>query len=79
MHETNLVLGLVAIVALGVAAVWTAWRTRVPAILLMSLAGLIAGPVLGLIDPSEDLGSLFQPVISLCVAVILFEGGLSLQ
>jgi len=79
LHETNLVLGLVAIVALGVAAVWTAWRTRVPAILLMSLAGLIAGPVLGLIDPSEDLGSLFQPVISLCVAVILFEGGLSLQ
>jgi len=79
LHETNLVLGLVAIVALGVAAVWAAWRTRVPAILLMSLAGLIAGPVLGLIDPSEDLGSLFQPVISLCVAVILFEGGLSLQ
>ncbi len=79
MHQQYLILGLVAVVALGVLALWAAWRTRVPAILLMSLAGLIAGPVLGLIDPSEDLGSLFQPTISLCVAVILFEGGLSLQ
>lgn len=70
---------LVMVVALGVAAQWLAWRYRVPAIVLLALAGLIAGPVLGWVRPSEDIGPLLRPVISLCVAVILFEGGLNLR
>lgn len=45
----------------------------------MLIAGVIAGPVTGLIDPQRDFGALQQPIIKLAVAVILFEGGLSLN
>jgi len=65
--------------ALGIAAQWLAWRFRLPAIVLLSAAGLLAGPVFGVINPREDFGDLLRPVIGLAVAVILFEGGLTLN
>ncbi len=65
--------------ALGVGAQWVAWRFRFPAIILLALAGLIIGPVTGWINPSELFGSHLQSLVSLCVAIILFEGGLSLH
>ena len=64
---------------LGIGAQWIAWRTGKPAIALMLIAGVLAGPVTGLIDPQRDFGALQQPIIKLAVAVILFEGGLSLN
>ncbi|HEX6928139.1 MAG TPA: sodium:proton antiporter [Gammaproteobacteria bacterium] len=67
------------VVGLGLLAQWVAWRIRLPAIVLLLAIGLCAGPVLGLINPSEDFDEFLRPVISLCVAVILFTGGLSLQ
>jgi NhaP-type Na+/H+ or K+/H+ antiporter len=70
---------IVAVAALGVAAQWLAWRLKMPAIIFLAAAGLIAGPGLGLIHPSEEFGDFLRPVVSLCVAIILFEGGLSLQ
>lgn len=63
----------------GVSAQWLAWRFRLPAIVLMLAAGLILGPVTGIFVPSRDLGSIIGPMISLAVAVILFEGGLTLS
>ncbi|AUH62965.1 cation:proton antiporter [Paracoccus zhejiangensis] len=63
----------------GVAAQWLAWRFRLPAIVLMLAAGLILGPVTGIFVPSRDIGDLVAPMISLAVAVILFEGGLTLS
>ena len=65
--------------AVGVGSQWLAWRLRLPAIVLMLAAGLIAGPGVGLIDPDAVLGDLFRPVVAVAVAVILFEGGLSLK
>lgn len=65
--------------ALGVGSQWVGWRFRIPAIVVMSIAGLLAGPVLGLIDPAEDFGQLFDPIISIAVAIILFEGSLNLD
>ncbi|MCA0043674.1 cation:proton antiporter [Celeribacter litoreus] len=65
--------------ALGVGAQWVAWRFKLPAIVLMLAAGLIVGPMTGVLDPQRDLGTLVQPLISLAVAVILFEGGLTLD
>ena len=65
--------------ALGVGAQWAAWRLRMPAIVLMLLAGLLIGPVLGVFDPSRDIGPLMGPMISIAVAIILFEGGLTLN
>ncbi len=70
---------LALIGVLGIGAQWIAWRTGRPAIALMLIAGVLAGPVTGLIDPQRDFGALQQPIIKLAVAVILFEGGLSLS
>lgn len=78
-HFTDIANALVLILALGVAAQWVAWRLRMPAIVLFCVAGVVFGPVLGMVTPSETLGDIFRPVVSLCVAVILFEGGLSLH
>ncbi|WP_417239172.1 cation:proton antiporter [Celeribacter halophilus] len=65
--------------ALGVGSQWLAWRLKLPAIVLMLAAGLIVGPALDILDPQRDIGDLVQPLISLAVAVILFEGGLTLD
>lgn len=75
-HE---LVGLVLILTTGVAAQWLAWRLRLPAILLLLTAGMIAGPVTGLLDPDALFGELLLPGVSLAVALILFEGGLSLR
>jgi len=75
---------LAAIGVLGIGAQWVAWRTGWPAIVLMLAAGFLAGPVaasLGyqLIDPQAAFGDLLVPAINIGVALILFEGGLSLD
>lgn len=69
---------------------WLAWRLRLPAILLLLLAGLLIGPASAwmaghgwiaqrLVDPDDLFGGLLLPVVSLSVAIILFEGGLTLD
>ena len=63
----------------GVGAQWLAWRFRLPAIVLMLAAGLLLGPVTGIFVPARDIGDLIKPMIALAVAVILFEGGLTLS
>ena len=79
--ETGLdpVAALAVIGCLGVGAQWVAWRLKVPAIVLMLAAGILAGPVFGVLDPARDMGTLMAPMISIAVAVILFEGGLTLN
>lgn len=69
---------------LGIGAQWIAWRTGWPAIVLMLAAGFLAGPVAGelgfrLLDPEAAFGDFLTPAISIGVALILFEGGLSLD
>ena len=78
MHEDPLVL-LAGVIVGGVAAQWIAWRTRLPAILFLLAAGILAGPVTGLFDPDAVFGDLLFPAVSLAVAVILFEGALTLR
>jgi NhaP-type Na+/H+ or K+/H+ antiporter len=50
-----------------------------PAIVLMLVAWIIIGPVLGVFDPTRDIGPLMGPIISIALAIILFEGGLTLN
>ena len=78
MEEHHISFALVSIVALGVGAQWLAWRLRLPAIVILAAVGLLAGQ-LGVVDPSATFGHALPPIISLCVAVILFEGGLNLH
>lgn len=69
----------VLILAVGIGAQWLAWRTNLPAIVLLAAAGLLIGPVAGLVPTGPEVAALVQPAVGLCVAIILFEGGLSLQ
>ncbi|MFW6041887.1 MAG: cation:proton antiporter, partial [Guyparkeria sp.] len=78
MHDTIL-LSLTAIVVLGIAAQWLAWRVKVPPILFLLLIGIALGPVFGLLEPDELFGDLLFPIVSLAVGVILFEGSLTLR
>ncbi|PWE33978.1 sodium:proton exchanger [Maritimibacter sp. 55A14] len=73
------VTGIALVGLLGVGAQWLAWRLRMPAIVLMLVAGLVVGPVLGVFDPARDIGPLMQPFVAIAVAIILFEGGLTLN
>lgn len=50
-----------------------------PAILLLLLFGVLAGPVANILDPDLVFGELLFPLVSVSVAIILFEGGLSLR
>jgi len=78
VSETTLV-AIVTIVVFGAAAQWLAWRIRLPSILLLLVGGFVAGPVTGLVEPDGLLGDLLLPLVSLSVALILYEGGLTLK
>jgi len=77
--EEHAVIAVAIIATLGIGAQWLAWRIKLPAIILLIMAGLLAGPVTGWVSPSRDLGELLYPFIAMSVAIILFEGGLSLR
>ncbi|NNM00544.1 MAG: sodium:proton antiporter [Gammaproteobacteria bacterium] len=77
--EHHLVQVIVTVAFAGMLSQWLAWRFKVPAIVLLTLMGLLLGPVSGLLDPDQDFGALLRPLVQLSVAVILFEGGLSLR
>lgn len=78
MHQ-SIIFGMAIIVILGITAQWLAWRFKIPAILLLLIFGFLAGPVTGFIRPDELFGELLFPFVSVSVAIILFEGGLSLK
>ena len=97
-HITNMLPFKIALIGtLGIGAQWLAWRLQRPAIVLMSIAGLIFGPLLGWLltmglpgplhdtidmfwlDPVNDFGPVYRPMIGIAVAIILFEGGLNLR
>ncbi|MGH8739170.1 MAG: cation:proton antiporter, partial [Burkholderiales bacterium] len=70
---------LAGLLLLGFGAQWLAWRFKLPAILFLLLLGLLLGPVTGAFDPDAMFGRLLLPFVSLAVAVILFEGSLTLR
>ncbi|WP_299860896.1 sodium:proton antiporter [uncultured Hoeflea sp.] len=75
----DIVLKLAVIGAAGIAAQWFAWRLQLPAIVLLLAAGFVAGPATGFLDPATDFGDIYRPMVSIAVAIILFEGGLTLN
>ncbi len=86
-------LELAGIIILGILAQWVAWKFKIPAILPLILTGLFVGPFSTLI--SADGNKWIEPVwngqlglfpgeslfnfVSLSIALILFEGGLTLK
>lgn len=75
----SIALQIALLLMLGVICQWLAWRLRLPAILPLLVAGLVLGPGLGVMDPDAVLGELLFPLVSLGVAVVLFEGSLTLR
>ncbi|WP_394175824.1 cation:proton antiporter [Thalassotalea litorea] len=72
-----LILGLIGL--LGFCCQWLAWRVNLPAILFLLLTGVLIGPTFHLVDVDALFGDLLFPFISLSVAIILFEGSLTLK
>ncbi len=68
---------IAGVLLLGMAAQWLAWRLRLPSILLLLAFGFIAGRLVTF-DTSAHQEALFS-LVSLAVATILLEGGLSLN
>ena len=78
MNEEKLI-EFASIIILGIAAQWIAWRIKFPSILFLLLLGFLAGPVTGFLNPDKLMGDLLLPIVSISVALILFEGGLTLR
>ena len=68
-----------AILGLSAVAQWLGWRFKIPSILILLTTGFLIGPVFGLIDIKELFGDLLKPLVSASVAILLFEGGLTLR
>lgn len=70
---------LASIIVLGIVAQWLAWRLRFPSIIFFLIFGFIAGPITNFLHPDAIMGDLLLPIVSISVALILFEGGLTLR
>ncbi|OZB06858.1 MAG: sodium:proton exchanger, partial [Marinobacter sp. 34-60-7] len=77
--QASIALILASIGVISLACQWLAWRSRMPAILFLLIGGIVAGPVTGFLNPEAVFGDLLFPFISLAVAIILFEGSLTLR
>jgi NhaP-type Na+/H+ or K+/H+ antiporter len=77
--SSQIFIGIGLIFGLAVACQVAASRFRIPAIVLLLPAGFIAGIATSTVNPNKLFGSAFTPMVSLAVAVILFDGGLDLD
>ena len=72
-------LSLVAVGLLSIGCQFLAYKIRLPAILPLLIVGIVVGPVFGVLNADTLFGDLLFPVVSLSVAIILFEGSLTLK
>ena len=79
MSQESIFFIIAGLLAASTLCQWGAWRVRLPAIIFLLLTGILAGPVLGLLRPEQLLGEFLFPFISISVAIILFEGSLTLR
>jgi len=73
---------VIALSVIGIVAIlcqWFAWWVKLPAILFLLLSGIVLGPLTGWLEPEKLFGDLLLPMVSLSVAIMLFEGSLTLK
>jgi NhaP-type Na+/H+ or K+/H+ antiporter len=75
----EILLGLGLIMVLAVGSQVLASVLRVPALIILLPAGFIAGALTSDVNPQQLLGPAFEPLVSLAVAVILYDAGLGLE
>jgi NhaP-type Na+/H+ or K+/H+ antiporter len=71
--------GLGLTVALAVGSQVLGRSLRIPALIVLLPVGFVAGWLTDDINPNNLLGATFQPLVSLAVAVILYDAGLGLD
>lgn len=78
-NSFEITIQIVLTVLAGISAQVIGEYLKVPSIIFLLLFGIGLGPDgIGLVHP-QDLGIGLEVLVSLCVALILFEGGLSLE
>ncbi|HJY73743.1 MAG TPA: cation:proton antiporter [Streptosporangiaceae bacterium] len=79
MTTNQILTGVGLILALAVGSQVLASRLRIPAIIVLLPAGFVAGALTSDVNPQKLLGPAFEPLVSLSVAIILYDAGLSLD
>ncbi|WP_369244011.1 cation:proton antiporter [Streptomyces sp. R41] len=79
MTTDQVLTGLGLIVVLAVGSQVLASRLRIPALIVLLPVGFTAGALTDAVNPERLLGSTFSPLVSLAVAVILYDAGLGLD
>jgi NhaP-type Na+/H+ or K+/H+ antiporter len=79
VSTNQLLIGLGLTVVLAVGSQVLASRLRLPALIVLLPVGFAAGALTSDVNPSKLLGPVFQPMVSLAVAVILYDAGLGLD
>ena len=79
MSTDQILAGIGLILVLAVGSQVLASRLRIPALIILLPAGFIAGALTTDVNPQRLLGPAFQPLVSLAVAVILYDSGLALE
>jgi NhaP-type Na+/H+ or K+/H+ antiporter len=79
VSTSSIFVGFGVTVILAVGCQVLASRVRIPAIVVLLPVGFFAARLIGSLDPEKSLGPAFSPLVSLAVAVILFDGGLELN
>src|SRR5215472_12384757 len=79
MSTDQILFGVGLILVLAVGSQVVASRLRIPALIILLPAGFTAGALTTDVNPERLLGAAFQPLVSLAVAVILYDSGLALQ
>jgi NhaP-type Na+/H+ or K+/H+ antiporter len=75
----QILIGTGLTLALAVGSQVLASRLRIPALIVLLPVGFVAGALTTDINPERLLGPAFQPLVSLSVAVILYDAGLGLD
>lgn len=79
MTDDEILLGLALTVVLATGSQILAGRLRVPALIILLPVGFAAGAMTDVIHPDKLLGPAFSALVSLSVAVILYDAGLGLD
>ncbi|MEU9130908.1 cation:proton antiporter [Kitasatospora sp. NPDC048540] len=79
MTTDQILTGVGLTVVLAVGSQILAGRLRIPALIVLLPVGFTAGAFVDDLDPQQLLGAAFSPLVSLAVAVILYDAGLGLE
>ncbi len=79
MTTNQILIGIGLILVLAVGAQVLASRLHIPAIIVLLPTGFVAGALTADVNPDKLLGPAFEPLVSLSVAVILYDAGLGLD